>query len=54
MTQYKVIAGGFHIKGFQPDGDSIRFQATNQANTDEDVCGRYIVFAKVKQAKAGK
>lgn len=34
MTQYKVIAGTFHIKGFQPDGDSIRFQATNQANWD--------------------
>jgi len=27
MTQYKVIAGIFHVKGFQPDGDSIRFQA---------------------------
>jgi endonuclease YncB( thermonuclease family) len=34
MTQYKVIAGTFHIKGFQPDGDSIRFQATNQSNWD--------------------
>jgi hypothetical protein len=34
MTQYKVIAGTFHIKGFQPDGDSIRFQADNQANWD--------------------
>jgi endonuclease YncB( thermonuclease family) len=34
MTQYKVIAGTFHIKGFQPDGDSIRFQANNQANWD--------------------
>ncbi|CAG1016980.1 hypothetical protein ANAEL_05937 [Anaerolineales bacterium] len=34
MAQYKVIAGTFHIKGFQPDGDSIRFQATNQANWD--------------------
>lgn len=32
MALYKVIAGTFHIKGFQPDGDSIRFQATNQAN----------------------
>ena len=32
MAQYKVIAGTFHVKGFQPDGDSIRFQATNQAN----------------------
>lgn len=34
MAQYKVIAGTFHIKGFQPDGDSIRFQAANQANWD--------------------
>jgi endonuclease YncB( thermonuclease family) len=34
MTQYKVIAGTFHIKGFQPDGDSIRFQATNPSNWD--------------------
>ncbi len=34
MAQYKVIAGTFHVKGFQPDGDSIRFQATNQANWD--------------------
>jgi hypothetical protein len=34
MTQYKVIAGTFHIKGFQPDGDSIRFQAVNQTNWD--------------------
>ena len=34
MALYKVIAGTFHIKGFQPDGDSIRFQATNQANWD--------------------
>ena len=32
MAQYKVIAGTFHVKGFQPDGDSIRFQANNQAN----------------------
>ena len=34
MAQYKVIAGTFHVKGFQPDGDSIRFHATNQANWD--------------------
>jgi endonuclease YncB( thermonuclease family) len=32
MAQYKVIAGTFHVKGFQPDGDSIRFQAVNPAN----------------------
>jgi endonuclease YncB( thermonuclease family) len=34
MTQYKVIAGTFHIKGFQPDGDSIRFQAANPSHWD--------------------
>ncbi|MCA1900166.1 MAG: hypothetical protein LDL50_05600 [Chloroflexi bacterium] len=34
MTQYKVIAGAFHIKGFQPDGDSIRFQAANPSHWD--------------------
>jgi len=34
MALYKVIAGTFHVKGFQPDGDSIRFQANNQANWD--------------------
>ena len=34
MAQYKVVAGTFHVKGFQPDGDSIRFQANNPANWD--------------------
>lgn len=34
MADYKVIAGTFHVKGFQPDGDSIRFQAVNPANWD--------------------
>jgi endonuclease YncB( thermonuclease family) len=34
MAQYKVIAGTFHVKGFEPDGDSIRFQAANQGNWD--------------------
>jgi len=34
MAQYKVIAGTFHVKSYEPDGDSIRFQATNQANWD--------------------
>ena len=34
MAQYKVIAGTFHVKGFQPDGDSIRFQANDPANWD--------------------
>lgn len=34
MALYKVIAGTFHVKGFQPDGDSIRFQADHVANWD--------------------
>jgi endonuclease YncB( thermonuclease family) len=34
MAQYKVIAGTFHIKGFQPDGDSIRFQSNKQEYWD--------------------
>ncbi|MDP1545277.1 MAG: hypothetical protein Q8L87_04580 [Anaerolineales bacterium] len=34
MAQYKVIAGTFHVKGFQPDGDSIRFQAHKPENWD--------------------
>ena len=34
MAQYKVVAGTFHIKGFQPDGDSIRFQANKPENWD--------------------
>ncbi|HRJ57237.1 MAG TPA: hypothetical protein PK152_11405 [Anaerolineales bacterium] len=34
MAQYKVIAGTFHVKGFQPDGDSIRFQANKPEHWD--------------------
>ncbi len=34
MPQYKIVAGTFHVKGFQPDGDSIRFQANKQENWD--------------------
>lgn len=32
MTKYKVIKGTFHVKGYQPDGDSIRFRAENDAH----------------------
>jgi endonuclease YncB( thermonuclease family) len=32
MAEYKVIAGTFHVKGFSPDGDSIRFQAKDQSH----------------------
>lgn len=34
MAEYKVIAGTFHVKGFEPDGDSIRFKANNPVNWD--------------------
>lgn len=34
MAAYKVIAGTFHVKGYEPDGDSIRFQASNPVNWD--------------------
>jgi hypothetical protein len=34
MTQFKIIKGKFHVKGYQPDGDSIRFEADNPANWD--------------------
>ncbi|MBE0671920.1 MAG: hypothetical protein IH588_15145 [Anaerolineales bacterium] len=34
MALYKIIAGTFHVKGFQPDGDSIRFQANKAENWD--------------------
>jgi endonuclease YncB( thermonuclease family) len=34
MAQYKVIAGTFHVKGFSPDGDSIRFQARDPKHWD--------------------
>lgn len=34
MTQFTVIKGTFHVKGYQPDGDSIRFEADNPAHWD--------------------
>ena len=34
MPQYKIVAGTFHVKGFQPDGDSIRFQANKPEHWD--------------------
>ncbi|MGB8982920.1 MAG: hypothetical protein WCC12_13685 [Anaerolineales bacterium] len=34
MAEYKVIAGTFHVRGYEPDGDSIRFQANNPAHWD--------------------
>ncbi|MEK7255554.1 MAG: hypothetical protein AAB316_12470 [Bacteroidota bacterium] len=32
MGKYKAIKGSFHVKGFAPDGDSLRFQAFNADN----------------------
>lgn len=34
MATYKIIRGTFHVKGYSPDGDSIRFQADNDLNWD--------------------
>jgi endonuclease YncB( thermonuclease family) len=31
---FRIIKGTFHIKGYSPDGDSIRFQANNGDNWD--------------------
>jgi len=39
---YKIIQGTFHVAGFSPDGDSIRFQAKNDTHWD--------AFAWKKQA----
>ena len=32
--KYKIIKGTFHVAGFSPDGDSIRFKADNLSNWD--------------------
>ncbi len=32
MALYKVVAGTFHVQGYSPDGDSIRFAASNADN----------------------
>lgn len=34
MAIYKIIRGTFHVKGYSPDGDSIRFEAENDAHWD--------------------
>lgn len=34
MGTYKVIRGTFHVKGYSPDGDSIRFESDNDAHWD--------------------
>jgi endonuclease YncB( thermonuclease family) len=31
---YKVIKGIYHVKGYSPDGDSIRFEANDDSNWD--------------------
>jgi endonuclease YncB( thermonuclease family) len=32
--RYKIIKGSFHVSGYSPDGDSIRFKAENPAHWD--------------------
>jgi len=34
MNTYKIIKGRFHVKGYSPDGDSIRFEADNRSHWD--------------------
>lgn len=34
MNEFKIIKGKFHVKGYQPDGDSIRFEADDPAHWD--------------------
>ena len=34
MKKYKVIKGIYHVKGYSPDGDSIRFEADDPSNWD--------------------
>ena len=49
MAQYKIVAGTFHVKGFQPDGDSIRFQANKPENWDFFKWGTDAVKASKKK-----
>ena len=34
MKTYKIIKGNFHVRGYSPDGDSIRFQADDPNHWD--------------------
>ncbi|RJP51466.1 MAG: hypothetical protein C4583_08680 [Anaerolineaceae bacterium] len=34
MAPFTIIKGKFHVKGYKPDGDSIRFEADNPAHWD--------------------
>ena len=34
MKTYKIIKGKFHVKGYSPDGDSIRFEADDRTHWD--------------------
>jgi endonuclease YncB( thermonuclease family) len=34
MNEFKIIKGKFHVKGYKPDGDSIRFEADDPAHWD--------------------
>jgi endonuclease YncB( thermonuclease family) len=48
MQQFKVIKGTFHVKSYQPDGDSIRFMAENPAAWDS------FTFTSAAKKKAAK
>lgn len=48
MQQFRVIQGTFHVKGYQPDGDSIRFMADDPAAWDS------FTFTSAAKKKAAK
>ena len=43
---FTLIKGTFHVVGYSPDGDSIRFKADNEKQWDK-------VFGKVKRNAKG-
>jgi len=48
MSVYKVIHGHFHVKGYSPDGDSIRFEA------DDAVHWEFLNWQNQQKFKAAK
>lgn len=48
---YTIIKGTFHVAGYSPDGDSIRFEAANPANWDKFPFTGNAVRAKRKQLR---
>src|SRR5262245_181339 len=42
---FTIIRGTYHVKGYEPDGDSVRFAATNNANWNK-LAGRVDLNAR--------